>query len=73
MWEEKWKCENNVPKEWQTQLACQQLCVEDPDCVGISHDKFNKHDCFLCHDEIMEPIGNNHGEYFRMPPRMSKF
>ena len=70
VWEEKWLCENNVPQGMQTQLACQQFCVDDPECVGISHNTGNKHDCFLCHDEIMEPVGDNRGEYFRMPPRM---
>ena len=69
-WEELWMCEYNKPQGKQTQLSCQALCVDDLECIGISQN-LRTHECFLCTDEIMKPLDNDHGEYFRMPPRMS--
>ena len=66
-WEELWMCEYNKPQGKQTQLSCQALCVDDLECIGISQN-LASHECFLCTDEVMEPLDENRGEFFKMPP-----
>ena len=60
LWMEELMCEKNKHEGRQTQLRCQKLCEDDPECIGISYHR-KTYNCILCtKDEF--------GEFFKRPP-----
>ena len=64
---EEWMCEKNKHIGKQTQLRCQKLCEDDPECVGISY-QLKSFNCTLCTDDAMVTMDDDFGEFFKMPP-----
>ena len=64
---EEWMCEKNKHIGKQTQLRCQKLCEDDPECIGISY-QLKTYNCTLCTDDAMVTMEDDFGEFFKMPP-----
>ena len=71
LWPEEVKhkgCPNHDPNHGvSSQKECQQECIANPNCVGISYSykDISKSYCYVCKDEELTAATNNFGFYRR--------